>query len=310
MRKSKSATQSYSLAKLSIIGVGACLGLMLGIGELLYSRLPIILAKNQFLMAAVQTSAKPAKSGLGANRAKATDPFRQPDPIDFANHAGYVQIFNGHNLKGWDGDPSVWHVEDGAIVGQSTKAKPVDHSYISFHGFDVKDFDLKLEIKVENGGGSGIQYRSKTGLPWRHHRPGKPAYNLNWLMTGPQADFWYPVNPRAAVYTGQFYSENTGLGILAWRGQVVESSIGKRPRLDGNIGNRSALGGYVRVNGWNQYMIMARGGTFIHIINGQLMAVYLDNDSKSSNNQAGLIGIELESTPCKVSVRNVWVKRL
>jgi hypothetical protein len=236
--------------------------------------------------------------------------FHEPDPIDFSDHTGYVQIFDGQSLKDWVGDPAVWRVEDNAIVGESTKEKPIGNTYISYHGFEVKDFDLKLEIKDENGGGSGIQYRSKTGLPWLHPRPSQPNPNLAWMMTGPQADFWFPVNPRSAEFTGQFYSENTPLGILAWRGQVVQSSSGVRPQLLGNIGDRTALGGYVKVNGWNQYLIMARGGTFIHILNGQLMVVYVDDDPQSSNNQSGVIGIELESFPCKVSVREIWVKRL
>lgn len=240
--------------------------------------------------------------------------FYEPEPLDFSDHTGYVQIFDGVTLNNWDGDPSIWHVESGSIVGESTKAQPVINSYISFHGFDAKDFDLKLEIKVENGGGSGIQYRSKTGLPWTP-RPGQSDPNLNWMMTGPQADFWFPVIPEAAEYTGQFYSENTPLGILAWRGQIVESAPQSYPKLVGNIGDRNALGGYIRTNDWNQYLILARGGTFIHVINGQLMAVYVDDDPKSSNNQSGLIGIEIESgypwdRPMKVSVRNIWMKKL
>jgi len=80
--------------------------------------------------------------------------------------------------------------------------------------------------------------------------------------------------------------------------------------LLGNIGNRDALGGYVKVNDWNQYLIMARGGTFIHVINGQLMAVYVDDNPDSSNNKPGLVGIEIEGTPTKVSVRNIWIKKL
>jgi hypothetical protein len=40
------------------------------------------------------------------------------------------------------------------------------------------------------------------------------------------------------------------------------------------------------------------------------MAVYVDDDPDSSNNRSGLIGIEIESAPSKVSVRNVWVKKL
>lgn len=235
--------------------------------------------------------------------------FRQPDPLDFDDHVGYARIFDGTSLKGWDGDPSFWHVENGAIVGLSTKEHPVGNTYIVYRGSEAKDFDLKLEIKVEYGGGSGIQYRSKTGVPWRRPGPNLPS-NLDWLLTGPQADIWYPVGVLGSMFTGQFYSENTPLGILAWRGQVVNSSPGQRPRLVGNIGDRFALGGYVRNNAWNEYLIMARGGTFIHIMNGQLMAVYVDDDPASSNNQSGFIGIELEQVPSKVSVRNIWLKKL
>ncbi len=236
--------------------------------------------------------------------------FHEPDAVDFADHQGYTRIFDGKTLEGWVGDPGVWRVEDGVMVGESTREKPVGNSYISFHGFEAKDFDLKLEIKVEKGGGSGIQYRSKTGLPWRRQHAEDAKPNLDWMMTGPQADFWYPEFPLAAEWTGQFYSENTPLGILAWRGQVVESPVGAAPKQMGVIGDRAALGGYVRVNDWNQYLIMARGGTFIHVLNGQLMAVYVDDDPKSSNNQSGVIGIEIEGTPSKVSIREVWVKKL
>ena len=112
-----------------------------------------------------------------------------------------------------------------------------------------------------------------------------------------------------AEWTGQFYSENTPLGIIAWRGQIVESAPQAYPKLLGNIGDRNALAGYVRANDWNQYLILDRGGTFIHAINDQLMAVYVDDDPKSSNNQSGLIGIEIErdprDRPMKVLVRNI-----
>jgi hypothetical protein len=251
-----------------------------------------------------------ATSGLAPKTISISTHFHEPDPIDFDEHAGFTSIFDSKTLKDWDGDPETWRVENGSIIGESTKDRPRSNSYISYHGTEAKDFDLKMEIKVENGGGSGIQYRSSVGKPWTHGlRPGTTLPKLAWMMTGPQADFWYPVSPRSFVYTGQFYSENTDLGILAWRGQVTESEPGKSQRLLGNIGNRDALGGYVKINDWNQYEIIARGGTFIHIINGQLMAVYIDDNPKSSNNVSGLIGIEVEGTPCKVSVRNLWLRK-
>jgi len=128
--------------------------------------------------------------------------------------------------------------------------------------------------------------------------------NLDWMMTGPQADFW-----PSRVYTGQFYSENTPMRILAWRGQVVEGFGEKNKRLMGTIGDRQALGQIVKAEDWNQYTVIARGGTFLHIVNGQLMAVMIDDDPASSNNQTGQFGIEIEATT-KVSVRNLWVKKL
>jgi len=235
--------------------------------------------------------------------------FTEPDPLDFQDHAGYVSLFDGVSLKGWDGHPKFWRVEDGAIVGESTENNQSGNTYLVYRDLEAKDFTLKFEIKVEGDGGSGIQYRSRTGLPWLVPireavlRNAGPT-NLAWMMTGPQADFW-----PSRVYTGQFYSENTPMRILAWRGQVVEGFGARSKTLMGTIADRTALGAVVHMNDWNQYIVIARGGTFIHILNGQLMAVMIDDDPSSSNNQPGLFGIEIEATT-KVSVRNMWVKKL
>lgn len=277
---------SRSCAVSALIGISLALVLLLGVAQ----------AKGQ--------------SSTGAHVSHQTVQFHEPQPREFSNHTGFTRIFNGKNLANWEGDPRVWHVEDGAIVGESSKKNRVFNSYIWRKGLIVKNFDLKLEIKCQIGGGSGIQYRSQTGLPWiRPLHPGQKPPNLNWMMTGPQADFWFPVNPKHAQYTGQFYSENTPLGIVAWRGEVVESEPGKRARLIGTLGNRQALGGYVKTNAWNQYEIIARGGVMMHIINGHLMAVLIDDNPDSSNNKPGKIGIELEGTPAKVSVRDIWIRK-
>ena len=92
------------------------------------------------------------------------------------------------------------------------------------------------------------------------------------MMTGPQADFWFPVNGRSADHTGQWYSENTMQGILAYRGQVTQALPGQPNRLVASIGDKRALGGFVKVNEWNEYRIIARGPVMIHILNGQLMS--------------------------------------
>src|ERR1700722_13729732 len=71
-----------------------------------------------------------AGGAVFSGQARATDPvnkdaaeeqrtleswgFHQPEPVDFDDHAGYQQIFDGVSLKGWDGDTSIWRVEKGA----------------------------------------------------------------------------------------------------------------------------------------------------------------------------------------------------
>jgi hypothetical protein len=235
--------------------------------------------------------------------------FSEPDPMDFSNHDGYVSLFDGQTLNGWDGNPKFWRVQDGMIVGEATKQNPCGNTYLVYRDMKAKDFTLKFEMKIVGNGGSGFQYRSQTGIPWLAPISARVIsntgpVNLNWMMTGPQADFW-PVK----IYTGQFYSENTPMRIIAWRGQVVESYGNDSKRLMGTIGDREALGDLVKTNDWNQYTVIARGGTFIHIVNGQVMAVLVDDDPKSSNNQSGLFGIELESIT-QLYVRNIWVKKL
>jgi 3-keto-disaccharide hydrolase len=280
------------------IGLGLGLAIQAGVGAQQPATPPLSAPQAQ----ASQPQAPPAGRGRGMA-------FTEPSPMDFNDHEGYVSLFDGASLKGWDGNPKFWRVEDGAIVGESTPTNPSGNSYIAYRNLEAKDFTLKFEIKIEGTGGSGIQYRSKTGLPWLANIPANVTanvgpVNLNWMMTGPQADFW-----PSRVYTGQFYSENTPMRILAWRGQVVEGFGAKSKRLMGTIADREALGNVVRQNDWNEYTVIARGGTFLHILNGQLMSVMIDDDPESSNNQAGLFGIEIEATT-KVSVRNMWLKKL
>jgi hypothetical protein len=250
--------------------------------------------------------------------------FRPSDPIDFNDHTGFTQIFDGATLTNWDGKPGVWRVEDGAIVGESTRENPAGNTFIIYRGAEARDFDLKLEMKVEIGGGSGIQYRSSVGPPQNAvggragaagasgsaGRAGGVPNDPRWVMIGPQMDFWLPATGNSRIYTGQLYSQNNSRGILSWRGEVTQLLPGKLPRLVGNIGDREELGGYQKVADWNQLTMIVRGGMFLHILNGQLVAAMVDDDPASSNNVSGLIGLQIEGTPCKVFFRNIWLRKI
>ena len=260
--------------------------------------------------ALVSPPARPPVMGSSGEQLIGMPRFHDPAPYDIDEHTGYQQIFDGKTFNGWDADPGIWRVEDGNLVGETVEGKPKGNNYIVFRAESTRDFDLKLQMKIEKGGGGGIQYRSVTGLPWtRPQPPGLPPYDLKFMMTGPQADFWFPVRAQSAAYTGQWYSENTMQGILAYRGQVTQALPGQPNRLVANIGDKQALGGYVKVNEWNDYEVIARGGVMMHIMNGQLMAIFIDDNKDSVNNIKGFIGFEIESQPCKISVRDIWLRK-
>lgn len=68
-------------------------------------------------------------------------------------------FFNGKDLTGWVGNPELWSVENGEIVGRSQGLKINE-----FLKSDLllSDFRLTLQVKlVKNEGNSGIQFRSQ-----------------------------------------------------------------------------------------------------------------------------------------------------
>ncbi len=196
-----------------------------------------------------QTNQQPQQAPQPNIAGQVNGQFTEPKPLDFNDHTGFTSMFDGKTLNGWDGRPGVWSVQDGNIVGESSKEKPAGNTFLVYQPLQARDFDLKLEIKVERGGGSGIQYRSSLGIPaGRTAGKGEPPLDPRWVMVGPQADFWFPLDEKRKAYNGQLYSQNTSRGIIAWRGQVVQSLAGKPPQLVGNIGERTAPGH--RRKGW------------------------------------------------------------
>jgi hypothetical protein len=275
----------------------------------MFLTLPNALGAQSVPPALESPAARPPQTGSHGEKLIGMPKFHDPAPYDIDEHTGYKQIFDGKSFAGWDADPSIWRVEDGIMVGETFEGKPKGNNYIVYRGEMARDFDLKLQMKIEKGGGGGIQYRSVTGVPWTRPQPaGQPPYDLKFMMTGPQADFWFPVRAQAASFTGLWFSVLSLVGLVGFRGQVTQALPGQTNRLVANIGDKQALGGYVKVNEWNDYEIIARGGVMMHIMNGQLMAVFIDDNKDSINNQPGLIGFEIESQPCKISVRDIWLR--
>jgi hypothetical protein len=71
--------------------------------------------------------------------------------------------------------------------------------------------------------------------------------NLDWMTTGPQANFW-----PSQVHTGQAYSENTPMRIQVRRGLVGEGRGYGPRRMLAPSAIRSAQS-VIRVDDWNEY---------------------------------------------------------
>src|SRR5262249_37365744 len=62
---------------------------------------------------------------------------------------GFVLLFNGKDLTGWDGDPRIWSVRDGALTGSTDKNK-LEHNSFLIYKDEFADFTLRFDIKLRN----------------------------------------------------------------------------------------------------------------------------------------------------------------
>ena len=258
------------------------------------------------------TSGQPGAPGA-AGPGRGRGGFREPDPIDFDDRTGYTEMFDGTTLAGWDGNPDVWKVADGAIVGQ--RPIPPDgaptpgfrQTFLVWQGGEPGDFELKLEIKLEGeGADSGIQYRSYIAPmnPGRAGAPPPDPREAKWNVAGLQFDFNF-----ADTYPGQV-AEGGGRGIIAFRGQVVHTEEGKNPRIVAMLGDRQELGGYFKTADWNQVDLIAHGDTMIQMINGHVMSILIDDDSTKARAK-GIIGLQCAGPAgSKISFRNLRIRMI
>jgi len=106
---------------------------------------------------------------------------------------GFSRLFDGKTLAGWKGRPTLWKVEDGAIVGTTSAAYKLKHNDFLYTEKEYGDFELRLKFRLKNHN-SGVQIRSRVHDDFR--------------VTGYQADM------AERRYTGILYEEG-GRGILA-----------------------------------------------------------------------------------------------
>jgi hypothetical protein len=196
------------------------------------------------------------------------------------------ELFNGKNLDGWEGNPALWSVEDGAIVGRTTADAPIkNNEFLIWKGGDVSDFKLTLQYRIK-GGNSGVQYRSKVIDP------------AKWIVGGYQADI-----DSSPTYSGINYDER-GRGILANRGERVTIDREGKKTTE-KFADAAELQKKIKAEDWNDYTIEVRAGRMKHTINGTLMSETIDRD-REKRARSGILAFQIHAgPPMTVEFRNI-----
>ncbi len=225
-----------------------------------------------------------------------------PNILVAAVEPGFKPLFNGNDLSGWDGNPKLWSVRDGAITGQTTKENPAKgNTFLIWKGGDVTDFELRFSYKIvaNNTVGfanSGVQYRSKVVNP------------TNWVVGGYQADF-----EAGTTYSGILYDEAGvagGRGIMAKRGEKVAWGSDCKSQTTGTVGKSEDIQAGIHKEDWNEYVVVAKGNHLVHSINGRT-TVDVTDECEAKRLTSGVLALQLHAgEPMTVQFKNFRIKTL
>lgn len=218
-------------------------------------------------------------------------------------------LFNGKDLMGWEGNPELWSVEDGAITGR-TPPDPADpkkgtikhNTFLVWKAGKVSDFELTFKYRIV-AGNSGVQYRS------RELEPGA----FGPIVSGYQADF-----EAGKTYSGILYEEK-GRGILAKRGEKTVIKPGAadekgkvKPVVEvvGSVGDSDAIQASIKDEQWNDYKIVAKGNHVQHFING-LQTIDVTDEDAANAPKEGILALQIhQGPPMVVQFKDMKLKTL
>jgi len=166
-------------------------------------------------------------------------------------------IFDGKTFTGWEGNLTIFRIEDGAIVGGSLKDKILRNEFLCTTRV-YGDFELRLKFKLLGGdtANAGVQFRTKR-IPNNHE------------VSGYQADM-------GAGWWGALYDESR-------RNKVL---IGP---------NQEKMKDVVKAAEWNDYVIRAEGPHIQLWMNGVQTVDYVENDA--SIESRGVICPQIHAGP-------------
>jgi 3-keto-disaccharide hydrolase len=80
----------------------------------------------------------------------------------YDDYTGFTKLFDGQTFTNWNGERDVWSIADGMLHADTTKTPGQHHIHYTGPGAVMRDFTLKVEVKLSaDGANGGIQYRSR-----------------------------------------------------------------------------------------------------------------------------------------------------
>ena len=201
---------------------------------------------------------------------------------------GFISVFNGKNLAHWAGDTQYWSVRDGALTGVTDGTLKMNR-FLTWKDSTIRNFDLRVKVKVTPGGNSGIQYRGTS----------RPDLGLD-IVTGYQCDV-VADNPN---YNGMLYEE---------KGRRILSHTGEKVIIDG-VGQPWVVGTmHVKkfaASQWHDYRVLVRGNHHQHWIDGHPTADLLDFDEQGRAAE-GVLAVQVHVGPAMtIQYKDFKIKHL
>ena len=188
----------------------------------------------------------------------------------------WVPLFDGKSLEGWEqkNGTATYAVEDGCIVGKTAEGSP--NSFLATKKSYV-DFELKLEVQVDDALNSGIQIRSQS----------KPDVN-NGVVHGPQVEISVDGN------AGFIFGESLKTGWLS------------------EDRNDPAARAAFKKGEWNRYRVLAKGKSIKTWVNDVPVADLVDEKSGMSSGFIALQvhGVKKGTGPFQVRWKNLSIREL
>jgi arylsulfatase A-like enzyme len=218
---------------------------------------------------------------------------RTPEATAFKNipdEPGFVQLFNGRDLTGWDGQPGCWTVKDGAIVCTGVS---LGRSWLIRRNVESADFELRLRFRFTRGN-SGVQVRSTDLGQWQVR-----GYQVE-VAAKNKMGLWHHslLSPMIDVENRRKH--------LATAGQRVTISHNAKKTVE-QFAQPTVTQSVFQDDKWNEMTIIARGPRLIQKINGVVFADLTDEQSMFAS-RTGVIAFQDHGKGTDVAFKDIRIR--